>query len=61
MTKKRVMTVDEAAEALGLSRNSAYEAVKRGDIPTIRIGRRIIVPIAALERLLETAEQGAAS
>ena len=46
------MTVEEAAKALGISRAFAYEAVNNGDIPTIRIGRRILVPKAALNRLL---------
>jgi len=45
-------TVDEASKLLGLSRNSAYEGVARGDIPSMRIGRRLLVPRAALERLL---------
>ncbi len=43
MTKKITGTVDEAAEAAGVSRNTAYEGVKRGDIPSIRIGKRILV------------------
>jgi len=47
-----VFTVEEAGEILGLSRPSAYEAVSRGDIPSIKIGRRKIVPRAALERML---------
>ncbi len=38
-----VMSVDEAAEILGVSRNTAYDAVKRGEIPSIRIGRCIKV------------------
>jgi Helix-turn-helix domain len=38
-----------------LSRGAAYAAAARGDIPTIRIGRKLRVPIAALERLLERA------
>lgn len=37
---------------LGLSRQSTHDAAARGDIPTIRIGRRILVPTAALARLL---------
>ena len=43
MTKKLTGTVDEAAKALGVSRNSAYEGVKRGEIPALRIGNRIVV------------------
>jgi excisionase family DNA binding protein len=48
----RVKTVDEVASLLRISRGSAYEAAKRGEIPTIRIGRRLLVPSDALERLL---------
>jgi excisionase family DNA binding protein len=40
---------------LGLSRNASYEAARRGDIPTIRIGRLLRVPKAAFERLLDQA------
>lgn len=47
------LTVEEAAAALGISRAFAYEAVRRGDIPCIRIGRRVLVPRAALERLID--------
>ena len=46
-----VMTVREAAEALGIGLNSAYEAIARGEIPHIRIGRSIRVPRTALEQL----------
>lgn len=46
------LTVEEAAATLGISRAFAYEAVRRGEIPSIRIGRRILVPYAALDRLL---------
>jgi excisionase family DNA binding protein len=47
------MTIDEARAALGLGRSAAYEAAIRGDLPTIRIGRRLLVPTAALRRLLQ--------
>lgn len=50
---KLTLTVPETAERLGIGRNSAYEAARKGDIPTIRIGNRILVPIAALEQLLD--------
>jgi excisionase family DNA binding protein len=43
-----VLTVDEAARLLRISRGLAFEAARRGDIPTIRIGRRILVPTEAL-------------
>ncbi len=50
--ERRVVTVNEAALMLRISRGSAYEAVRRNEIPTIRIGRRLLVPLAALERML---------
>jgi excisionase family DNA binding protein len=46
------ITVEEAAVRLRIGRNQAYEAVRRGDIPAIRVGARWLVPTVALERLL---------
>jgi excisionase family DNA binding protein len=51
--ERLTLTVEETAAVLGISRAFAYEAVQRGDIPAIRIGRRILVPKVALARLLE--------
>lgn len=51
-----VLTVDEAARLLRISRGLAFEAARRGEIPTIRIGRRILVPTAALLARLRDAE-----
>ena len=48
-----VYTPREAACLLGLSRSSLYEAIRIGVIPALRVGRRLLVPKAALERLLE--------
>lgn len=48
-------TVEEAAALLGISRPTAYEAVKTGSIPHIKIGRRILIPVAALEKMLADA------
>jgi excisionase family DNA binding protein len=45
-------SVPEAAELLGIGRNAAYEAVRRGQIPAIRVGRRWLVPVLALDQLL---------
>jgi excisionase family DNA binding protein len=50
--ERQTLTVEEAARVLGIARGSAYEAAKVGHLPTIRIGRRLLVPRAALERLL---------
>lgn len=50
------LTVPEAGRRyFGLCENSAYAAAARGDIPTIRIGRLLRVPVAAMERKLEQA------
>ena len=43
----------ECGQTLGLGKNAVYAAARRGDIPTIKIGGRILVPRAALERMLE--------
>jgi excisionase family DNA binding protein len=53
--ERRVVTVGEAAAILQISRGAAYQAVKTKQLPTIRIGRRLLVPIVALERLLGSA------
>lgn len=55
--ERLTMSVEEVARALGISRAFAYEAVHRGDIPHIKIGRRMLVPRAALARVLVAAEQ----
>jgi excisionase family DNA binding protein len=47
------MQVDDVAAALGLSRAAAYNGVQSGEIPSIRIGRRIVVPTAAVRRMLQ--------
>ena len=55
MTDKLVLTVSEVAQLLGLSRNSAYQGVMKGEIPSVRVGKRILVPRIALEKMLESA------
>jgi excisionase family DNA binding protein len=49
---RKTYDVEEAGRLLGIGRNQAYEAAKRGDFPTIKIGKRILVPKAAFDRLL---------
>lgn len=53
------ISVDEAAAILGISRNSAYEGVKVGEIPSIRVGRRRLVVTAALRRKLQVDDPAA--
>ncbi len=50
--KRLTLTVEEAARTLGISRTLAYEAVRRGEIPHVRIGRRVLIPISQLHALL---------
>jgi hypothetical protein len=54
------VSVPEAGRRyFGLSRNSSYAAAERGDIPTIRVGRLLRVPIKAMNELLDTAKPAA--
>ena len=57
-TGKVVLTVAETAQILGLSRNSTYQGISTGEIPHIKIGKRILIPRIALERMLEVQIQG---
>jgi excisionase family DNA binding protein len=55
-----VIDVVEAARRLGISRSAAYQAVHAGQIPSVRIGRLIRVPLVALQRMLDQAGPEAA-
>jgi len=48
-----VLTVGEAAKLLRLSKTTTYDQIRQGSIPSIRMGKRILVPRAALIRMLE--------
>ncbi|XUX00153.1 MAG: helix-turn-helix domain-containing protein [Dehalogenimonas sp.] len=52
--QKALLTVDEVQKLLRISRGLTYQAIQRREIPSIRIGRRILIPRMALDRLLET-------
>jgi len=47
------LSVEETRLLLGLSRGLMYDSIRKGEIPSIRVGRRILVPRVALERFLE--------
>jgi excisionase family DNA binding protein len=49
---RETVTVEKAGQIVGISRTAAYAAVARGDLPSLRIGRRVVVPRKALDRLL---------
>jgi len=42
------LTVEQTAQVLGLGRTAAYDAARRGEFPTRRLGRRLVVPVPAL-------------
>ena len=50
--KRLTYTIAEAAEMLGIGKNQAYQAANEGELPTIKIGRRRLVPRPALDRML---------
>jgi hypothetical protein len=63
MNEESLLTLSVPAAGkkyFGLSRNGAYDAAARGDLPTIRIGRLLRVPVRALERMLDRASEPAA-
>jgi excisionase family DNA binding protein len=55
---KLVLSIAEAAEALGVSDDLIYELTERGEIPCLRLGRRKVVPMRAVEAILEECLDG---
>lgn len=52
LPERRTLTVEEAAVVLGISRTSAYEGIRRGEIPSVRVGRRLLVPRVGIDTML---------
>ena len=50
---KLVFSVTEMAELLGIGRSKAYELVRSGTIPSLRLGKRIVIPARTLSRFLD--------
>ncbi len=48
LATQATISVEQAAQVLGLGRTAAYEAARRGEFPTRRLGRRLVVPVPAL-------------
>lgn len=53
------LSVPEAGRRLGLGRNASYDAARRGELPVLRFGRKLRVPLVAFERLLAEAKPSA--
>ncbi len=53
LDKRLCISVPEAAEMLGLSRNFVYDLVKQKQLPVIKFGKRLLIPRAALEKMFE--------
>ena len=53
--EKQTLSICEAGKVLGIGRSAAYEAARKGELPVLKIGRRLLVPVVALERLLAEA------
>lgn len=51
-TERPTLTVEETASMLGISRWLVQQAVRRGELPVVRIGRRILIPRVRLEAML---------
>ena len=51
--ERKTYDVPEAGKKAGLGRNASYDAARRGEIPTIRIGNRLLVPKNAWDRKLD--------
>jgi excisionase family DNA binding protein len=56
--EKLTYTVEEAGRILGVSRPTSYMLARTGQLPVLRLGRRLLVPKIALERLLQGAKEG---
>ncbi len=55
MPMRLTYTVPEVAELLGISRSSAYECVRRGEIPALTLGRRVVIAKATFDTMLNVA------
>lgn len=61
MREALTVSIPEAAKMLGISRNLAYAGAARGEIPTVKVGHRVLVPRAALDRLLNAPHKNEAA
>ncbi len=55
--RRATVTLTEAAHILGISRSTAYELARIGELPVLRLGRRLVIPKRALDRMLDSVTQ----
>lgn len=55
---KYVYTVPQVARMLGINRNLAYQLARIGSLPTLRLGKRLVCPKVAIDRMLQQADDG---
>ena len=55
--QKMALNVQEVSQMLGVGTNAAYDLFKREDFPSIRVGKRIVVPVEGLQEWLRTQSQ----
>lgn len=53
-TVPQTLSVEEAAQRLGISRSTAYECVRNRSIPSLRFRRRIVIPAVVIDQLLRS-------
>jgi excisionase family DNA binding protein len=56
--ERLALSVTEAAAALGVSKDAIYDAIRCHELPAIRIRRRLLIPLSALEQLLAKRKVG---
>ncbi len=56
LSECKTVNVDEAARIIGVGRNRLYETIREGQLPVLRLGRRIVISRVVLERILEAGE-----
>jgi len=57
-SEKLTLNVNEAATVLGISRGLAYQLIQEKRLPTIKLGKRLLIPKVALEKMLESVGNG---
>jgi excisionase family DNA binding protein len=50
--ERLTLTIPEAAERLGISKNHAYRSAQNGDLPTFRMGKKLLVSVEALQKII---------